>query len=161
MEFNSSSDLHEHYLLVHGKPVSVSEETYKMVRAQNNHIRWLMRKEFRCSQVCFSHCNGDCFRCRYLTIGKITSLDTLTADMLPELASDTDIEADYIRKESWDRLLRYANRVVKKGAVLLYLRFVQGLTFQEIATELNVSVSTVHRRTTVLLKKLKSREDFF
>lgn len=54
------------YLTINRERIPVPESVIKAIRKENNHVRYLARREHRCAQPNYSLCRGDCqlFRIR-------------------------------------------------------------------------------------------------
>ena len=153
---------YERYVKVNGEQICVSEEVYREIRAQNNHARWKMRCEHRCAQAVYAHCDGDCQRCRYQVTGSIASLDAFNTDKLSILSSGIDIEAEFIRAETWRMVYHCADQVAKDGAAILKLYIEYDLSLAQISTELGIPKTTVHLRIMTILERLRvSFKNFF
>ena len=153
MENGNQSQKEEWYIKVNGQQVQVTEEVYKAIRSENNHIREMMREEFRCAQANFAHCDGDCQHCGSYVTGNVTSLDELN---IAQLAANDDIEAEYIRKDTWHRVCHYADAISSHGADILKLRILYEFSFSTISSILGISRQTVHRKYQKILDVLRS-----
>ena len=161
MESGHQLQKKEQRIKVNGQYVQVTEEVYQAIRKQNNHIRWLMRREARCTQTNFAHCHGDCEHCKRHVTGKIISLEGLNDDCLSALADETDIEDEYIRKETWRAIYRYADQTASNGAAILRLYIEYGLSFSEISSVMGIPKMTAYKRARKILNQLRTFENNF
>ena len=86
------------YLTINRERIPVPESVIKAIRKENNHVRYLARREHRCAQPNYSLCRGDCQLCRWKRMGIIENFEEAEAGY--NLVDDTDIEADFLLKDT-------------------------------------------------------------
>ena len=159
MESNDQIRGFGRFVFVNGERVQVTEEVYQTIRAQNNHERWKMRCENRCTLVKYAECRGDCQHCRCHTTGKITSLDALNAEKMSFMDAQIDIEADFIRRETWQFIYQCADEVIDRGAAILRLYVENDYSFHEISEALGIPYSTIRWRINRILRELRAHKE--
>lgn len=119
------------YLTINRERIPVPESVIKAIRKENNHVRYLARREHRCAQPNYSLCRGDCQLCRWKCMGIIENFEE--AEARYNLVDDTDIEADFLLKDTINEIMQFANQVTESGATLLTMHYVQHRSKREIA----------------------------
>lgn len=147
------------YLTINRERISVPESVIKAIRKENNHVRYLARREHRCAQPNYSLCRGDCQLCRWKCMGIIENFEE--AEARYNLVDDTDIEADFLLKDTINEIMHFANQVTESGATLLTMHYVQHRSKREIARLMHVSHSCINRRLLKLLTQLRANKELF
>ena len=128
------------YLTINRERIPVSESVIKAVHKENNHVRYIARREQRCAQPNYSLCRGDCQLCRWKCMGIIENFEE--AEARYNLVDDTDIEADFLLKDTINEIMQFANKVTESGATLLTMHYMQHRSKREIARLMHIPAST-------------------
>lgn len=147
------------YLTINRERIPVSESVIKAVHKENNHVRYIARREQRCAQPNYSLCCGDCQLCRWKCIGIIENIEE--AEARYNIVDDTDIEGDFLLRDTMNAVMQFANHVTESGATLLTMRYIQHRSKREIARLMHVSHSCINRRLLKLLTQLRENKELF
>lgn len=140
------------YLTVNGTRITVSHEVYQMIREENNHIRYIERAEYRCSQEKYSACQGDCLTCPWHTKGRFWTDQDFDMEYSQSMASDIDVEAKVLSSITMEQVYAAADRVVQYGAVILRMRLEENCSHREIGKRLGIAHQVIDRKMIRLLK---------
>ena len=150
-----------YYLTVNGKRITVSPDVYQMIRKENNHIRYIERTEFRCSQEKYSACRGDCQTCPWHTKGRFLRGTDFNMEHFMAMAADTDVEAEVLSSITMERVYAAADRLVTYGATILQMRFEENCSNREIGRRLGLAHQAVDQKMICMLKYFRKNKNFF
>lgn len=147
------------YITINQEKIPVSESVFKAVCKENNHVRHVARREQRCAQSNYSLCRGDCQLCYWECIGIIENI--VDAEARYHLIDETDIEGDFILKDTISDIMQFADQVTEDGATLLTMRYLQHRSKREIAQLMHVSHSCINRRLRKVITQLRANRELF
>lgn len=164
MECNKTN--HGCYVFVNSQLVEVSAEVQTEYRRQITQIRTNAQAEGRCMNTDYHRCTGECYGCPYHCEGILTSLDAMMAENVAEdknllLATTDEVEETIINREMWDSVYRYADSVVKHGALILRMIVVERQSGRQVASILGVDHRLVDRRLKRILSGLRQNDTKF
>lgn len=159
MESNKKNS--SNYLTVNGEKVMVSHEVYQMIREENNHIRYLERSEFRCTQENYTACQGDCQKCCWHIKGRFWTDQDFDMEYSMAMASDTDVEAEVLSAITMEQIYEAADQVVQYGASILRMRCEENCSHREISKRLGIAHQVIDRKMITLLDYFRKNAKFF
>ena len=135
------------YITINRERIPVPESVIKAIRKENNHVRYLARREHRCAQPNYSLCRGDCQLCRWKCIGIIENFEE--AEARYNLVDDTDIEADFLLKDTINEIMHLLSRFCFwTGCVFYHEVFLSSHDVRFMVTACNGGIHSKHARIT-------------
>ena len=146
------------YHKVNNVKIPVSHEVFLAIATHTQHIRYIAKKEGRCSMSTYSGCTGDCSKCNAHQEGRFLSIDTeeIKATLIADISSSP--EDCLLCKEIWEAVFRISDNTAKRGKEIIELYINAGLNTHQIARELELAYSTVEYRLERILNALRKNE---
>jgi RNA polymerase sigma-70 factor, ECF subfamily len=79
-------------------------------------------------------------------------------DLIDEIAADGNLEESFVRREILDRIFQSEKPTTRAIAVM---RYVDGLSLEEVAAESGLSVSGVRKRLRLLRERVRERKEVY
>ena len=146
------------YYKINNTKIPISKETYIAIAQHTQHIRYIAKREGRCSMSRYVQCTGDCSRCSYRKEGTTVSLDCEGIEKSLVANAACSPEELVLREETWRLVFRCADEVAKHGKDITRLRFITGLNTHQIAKELSIPYSTIEYRLARILSALRNKQ---
>lgn len=155
-----------YYAIVNGRKIALTHEQRKGWNEMINKNRRYARNFSLCGQPDFRKCSGDCGTCPYQKEGAFVYMDDRdrfvdgysTGKFAPENPSATP-EDEAVETDTWAWLYQEADKTVKRGQEILYLRMQEGLSAHQIAERTGIAKSTVVDRLNKLLDFIREHRD--
>lgn len=161
----------EFYLTIRGKKVTVSEEVYRAYTRPIRSEQRQKRRAWKCQRLSekgsyYVRCKERCENCPYYlagntALGNVTSLDRLLDSEVEIEDKNTDLETDYIERESaeeeYAKLYFAIGKLTKRQQELITLIYFEGKTQKQVANILKIDSSSVRhamKRIKLTLKKI-------
>ena len=140
---------------VEAKMVTVTHKVYSIMKRNDNYVRNMMVREGRCNQGSYYRCNGNCDHCMCAVEGKTISYDALSVANSDWLVDKQDVAEQVAQKDLIERIYDYSDMVIKDGAAILKMTFIDQCFDNEIAEKLGLDYRTVRRRRDKLLNLIR------
>lgn len=163
---NARDTVQTRHVFINGQRITVSEDLWKLYQKEINDSRNRARAEHSCACANYHECRGDCAMCSHHVQGVILSTDDerygagFSTGVNSPVRLVPSAEEEFIARDSLARVMRDAARIVKDGDEILR-RKAMGYTERQIASDLDMDNSTVHKRLVKILAYLNENRSSY